>query len=458
MRIKSDTYNIIQLGIAFLFITFAFNSQGFIQQTIINEKNTAGVVSKHAGYISSSIIYGVFTVCNFFAAPIVEMLGPKVSMVISACFYALFECGFLFLNEPFLYISSALVGVAASLISTAQGKYMAMNSTKETATLHSGVFLGIAQTCITGGGIFLYFAFRNLKKDDIISDSTIRLVYGICIVVTVMGGIVLLLLRNSSTNLQSSTENNPHAARTMTFVQRMKSTYRLLMTKRMIFLAISFAYTGIGLSFWTGIYPTSISFTERLASNTKTILAFNAMAQGLGQMTAGFLFGIVHEITRRFGRTRIVFLGLAVHLISYVAIYLNFPSDAPLDKTEDEGVIKPPSPVIAVVCGYLLGFGDACWHTQICALLISMYNKRSAEAFSLYKLFQSLTTATSYLYATKFKMELHMLVLVVTGIFGFAGFLLGERLPITAEEEQYKADSTDDKDQHKIASVVEEEQ
>ena len=146
MKLRSETFNIVQLGIAFLCVTFAFNSQGFIQQTIIDEKNSEGIISKHAGYISSSIIYGVFTCCNFFAAPVVELLGPKRSMMLSACFYGFFELGFFFLNEPFLYISSVLVGIAASIISTAQGRYMAMNSTVETASLHSGLFLGIAQT------------------------------------------------------------------------------------------------------------------------------------------------------------------------------------------------------------------------------------------------------------------------------------------------------------------------
>ena len=141
---------------------------------------------------------------------------------------------------------------------------------------------------ITGGGIFLYLAFRNLKKGDSISDSTIRLVYGICIGVTAVGVVILGLLRIPKSVRDPSTETEHLTARTMTFTERMKSTYRLSITKRMIFLAIAFGYTGIGLSFWTGIYPTSISFTEKLASNTKAILALNAIAQGLGQMTGQF--------------------------------------------------------------------------------------------------------------------------------------------------------------------------
>ena len=135
------------------------------------------------------------------------------------------------------------------------------------------------------GGIFLYLVFRNTEDEDDISDSTIKLVYGICIIVTAVGVIVLALLRIPNSVRNPPTDTEHLTSTTTTFVQRMKSTYNLLRTKRMIFLVISFAYTGIGLSFWTGIYPTSISFTKKLASNTKVIVAFNAIAQGLGQMT-----------------------------------------------------------------------------------------------------------------------------------------------------------------------------
>ena len=145
MIVRSETLNILQLSVGFLFILFAFNSQGFIAQTIIDGKQSEGVISKHAGYVSFAIIYGAFTLTNIVAASIIGILRPKTVIVISACFYGVYECGFLFLNELFLYISSAMLGIAASLMWIAQGKYMAINSTKETASLHSGLFWGVSQ-------------------------------------------------------------------------------------------------------------------------------------------------------------------------------------------------------------------------------------------------------------------------------------------------------------------------
>ncbi|KAH7693342.1 Ion channel regulatory protein, partial [Aphelenchoides avenae] len=126
----SHTFNVTQLGIAFFFVFFAFNSQGFIEQTVVD---------------TLAIIYFVFTFANFVAAPIVGKLKAKWSMVVGALTYGIFQAGFLFLNEPFLYISSAMMGIGAAVIWTAQGKYLSLNSSEETAGKHSGIFWAISQ-------------------------------------------------------------------------------------------------------------------------------------------------------------------------------------------------------------------------------------------------------------------------------------------------------------------------
>lgn len=92
-----------------------------------------------------AIIYGVFTLANFVAAPIVGILGPKWAMVFGAACYAIFQAGFLFLNEYFLYASSAVIGLGAAVIWTAQGNYIAINSTEETASKHSSLFWAVSQ-------------------------------------------------------------------------------------------------------------------------------------------------------------------------------------------------------------------------------------------------------------------------------------------------------------------------
>ncbi|KAE9547278.1 hypothetical protein FO519_009511 [Halicephalobus sp. NKZ332] len=378
MRIESHTFNIFQLGLGFLLIFFAFGAQSAILQTIISTKHKEGIVDEHAGYASAAIIYGVFTFANFIAAPVVELLGARWALFVGALAYGIFQAGFLFLNEPCLYISSVLVGIGAAVLWTAQGKYLAINSTDETADLHT--------------------LLRMPKQKRLLVD----------------------------------TEGNSDPK--MTFKKLVYSTFKLMVTKKMLFLALPFIYSGIEMSFASGIYATSISFTKKMATNTKTIMALNGIAQGLGRGTGGLLFGIIGKVTKKLKSTVIVFIGLVIHFLVFVAIYLNFPSDAPLEETEREGVIKPPSIAITLICGYLLGSGDTCWNTQIFSLLVLKYKNKSSEAFAVFKFYQSLATAIAFLYATHLNMEAHMLILAVTGILGFIGFAIGNKLPTQPEE------------------------
>jgi hypothetical protein len=63
---------------------------------------------------SLAIIYGVFSLSNLFSADITHRLGARYTMTLGSTVYAIFQVGFVFLNQPYLYISSILLGIGAS--------------------------------------------------------------------------------------------------------------------------------------------------------------------------------------------------------------------------------------------------------------------------------------------------------------------------------------------------------
>lgn len=88
--------------------------------------------------------------------------------------------------------------------------------------------------------------------------------------------------------------------------------------------------------------------------------------------------------------------------------------------------------LLATICGFLLGFGDACWNTQIFAFLISRYLNQSAQAFSLFKFFQSLFASITFYYSNTIQLHYHLIVLVIGSIAGAIGFYLAD-VPLSAE-------------------------
>lgn len=50
--------------------------------------------------------------------------------------------------------------------------------------------------------------------------------------------------------------------------------------------------------------------------------------------------------------------------------------------------LDPPLASVALLCSFLLGFGDSCYNTQIYSLLGGAFAKKSTEAFSIFKFVQ----------------------------------------------------------------------
>ena len=84
-----------------------------------------------------------------------------------------------------------------------------------------------------------------------------------------------------------------------------------------------------------------------------------------GEVVGGLLFGLFGFMTIKWGRHPILLLGSVLTLISYAFMFINFPQDAPDgENTSETGFIEPNTP-LALTTSFLLGFGDACFNTQV---------------------------------------------------------------------------------------------
>ncbi|KAI6232033.1 UNC93-like protein MFSD11 [Aphelenchoides besseyi] len=423
-----NTFNVIQLGIGFFLIFFSFNAAASIQEIVLDSFAERSVVRKHAGYNSLAIIYAVFAIANLFSAPIIHNLGSRYSMTLGAFSYATFHAGFFFLNEPYLYLSSALVGLGAAALWNGEGAYLANNSDEETASRHSGIFWAILQSCQISGGIFLFVVFRT--NSSTFDSTTMNILYGSFTAVSMIGIILLMNLRSATNgSLQYTPKMATHsttALQKLNHVQALKSTFQLAFSKRMGLFMFVFLFSGMEESFNSTIFSTCIAFTTRLTENTHQVLAINVIVQGLGQVSGSFVFGIFKNKFSNVGRDRIIIVGTVIHVATYLAVYLCFPSEAPLRKTDEISYFEPQVS-ITLICGYFFGFSDACWNTQITTFLISKYSDKSVESFALFKIFQTTTTCLMFFGSMSFRLEHHMILLSSAAIIACICFILAEQ-------------------------------
>ena len=84
------------------------------------------------------------------------------------------------------------------------------------------------------------------------------------------------------------------------------------------------------------------------------------------------------------------------------------------------------SVAVALLCSFLLGFGDACYNTQIYSILGCVYSDNSGPAFALFKMTQSIGAACCFFYSSVLLLQYHLIILVVFCVAGTLTFCIVE--------------------------------
>ncbi|KRZ77848.1 UNC93-like protein MFSD11 [Trichinella papuae] len=417
---------IFQLGFGFYFILTAFQSCSVIEVAILHsaeaQNSTSHAIDKHAGYYSLTIIYAVLTLCNLFIPPVVQKLSAKWSMVIGGVTYSTFLASFLYLRTELLYAASAFLGFVAWV---GQGNYLTLASDKATVGKNAAIVWAIFQLSLPTGGLFLYSQFRDGSSE--LSSDTVRLIFIVFTCMAVVGTALFALLKQMRPEEQlerlleyESDRESPSVdsvavtmvKKRLTVIEEIVQTFKLLQSGNMICLVVVFLYSGILLTFWSGVYGTCLTFTRQFTVSTKVLLALNVIFVGLGESLGGLVFGLITSTIESMGRPVVIILGAIVNVLSFFLIFLFIPSLSPFQPTDDVAYLLP-NEYVAILCSFLLGFGDSCWNTQIYATLGSKYTTESTRAFALFKFFNSLSSAVSFFYTSYLLLQWQLVILVV---------------------------------------------
>ncbi|XP_072337272.1 UNC93-like protein MFSD11 [Scyliorhinus torazame] len=427
--------NVYLLGVGFMLIFTAFTTCGNIEQTVI--RSLTNTSFSGSGYNSLAIIYGVFSASNLIAPSVVAVVGPKMSMVFSGVVYSGYVISF---SKPMtwsFYITSILIGFAAAVLWTAQGSFLILNSDCATLNRNTGTFWALLQCSMLFGNLYVYLQWRDTAA---ISDHDRSTVFIVLSVVSLAGTTILLLLRNIKHVESSSEINDPLLQHSRLFKEKATSAMdqimsefwsmlRLFRTKNMLLLSVTIVYSGLVLTFYSGVYGTCIGATREFGPVAKGLIGLSGIFIGIGEILGGGIFGLLCN-NNQFRRTSAILLGVIVHLLAFYLIFLIIPADAPLEDATSRSYepYLSPSPAAALVSSFLLGLGDSCFNTQIYSVLGILYPQQSGPAFAIFKFVQSISAAVAFGYSNYLVLPWQLLIMTTFCFFGTLSFFTVENI------------------------------
>lgn len=441
------TFNVVILGVGFLFIFTAFTTCGNIEQTVV--KTLENSTFTGSGYHSLGIIYGVFSFASLIASTVVTVIGAKITMFLSGLLYSGYIAVFVIPTTWAFYLTSVLIGIGAALLWTAQGHFLVENSEASTINRNTGMFWGLLQCSMLFGNLYIYFAWNGHTE---ISDGSRRTLFLALLVASVLGTLSFLVLRKVPHEEEMLSDDEGQSllpTRTMykhranTAMQDTKSEFKtilqLIKTKTILLLSPCMAYSGLELSFYSGVYGTCIGATAQFGAAAKGLIGISGIVVGIGEIVGGGFFGLMCK-NNRFRRTSVVFLGMVVHFVAFYLIFLNIPDDAPV-AFQTNTLASPyltPSVSIALLCSFLLGLGDSCFNTQLYSILGHVYAEQSSPAFAIFKFIQSIFAAVAFFYSGYLLLMWQLLLMVILGFAGTLCFFVAERMQnLSADLQEY---------------------
>ncbi|KAH9519951.1 DUF895 domain membrane protein [Bulinus truncatus] len=167
---------------------------------------------------------------------------------------------------------------------------------------------------------------------------------------------------------------------------------------------------GIEMTFLSGVYGASISHDKQFGSSAIGLLGISGIFIGVGEIFGGVLFGLLGKKTNAHGRDPIVMLGYVVHMVAFYLIFINIPENAPLtDSYLPTYIIS--NEYVAILCSFLLGFGDSSFNTQLYSIIGFMFPEDSSSAFALFKFVQSVAAAAAFYYSNVLYLQWQLLIL-----------------------------------------------
>jgi len=445
-REKRMLKNVLLLGTAFLLMYTAFQTMNGVLQTVLDSYNYHHPGGQEVnGLVSLGIFYGVCAITNWLAPSIMTLTGLKPAVIIGGFVNTIYIGLLIFAPKAVpIYIFSVIIGIGGSLIWVGQGTILIVNSTAATIGRNTGIFYFMFEASLVVGNTFIYYVFNGQKY---ITDETRLITFSVLAVVSLVGTLVIFTIRElpqqqelpedesladgESRAISNQTEEQcPESKWTKAkneFNSTLVHSWHMMKRGDIIMQSVMWAYNGLEITFWSGVFPTCIGQTKQLA-NRFGVVGLSGIIVGVGELSGAALSTLTGNTTRP-PRGPLVCLGLVCHAIAFFLCFLVMPDDSPTNQLgTDELSWLVPSKANVLSISFLLGFGDGIFQNQICSLIGLLYpsERDAAASFSLFQFMQCLFAAAAFFYSSYASMTIQLAILATMLVIGVAAFLTVE--------------------------------
>ncbi|VDM42508.1 unnamed protein product [Toxocara canis] len=336
---------VVQLGLGSMLMFTGFDTHSFIVESVlhsVNERDPARI-GPYAGYYGQAVDYVFYTIANLFAPLLIRYANAKWSLFAGSLCFTIYQIGFLYLNNYYYYVSSALMGIGFAVFYAGHGCYLVEHSTKKNIERNFSVVWAIGCLCMTVGGLILLVIFESegdkagSSRTRNFSDEKIRLIFGAFSLLSFLSNVTFLLLQKRKP--ENALEDPNVNERKKGFWGM--TTFQTFTSPKLWLLSFSWIHLGLSTCFWLGPYPTTFIFSDSL-SKFKSLIPFYACSLGFGEVLCGLLISHAAKKMDNFGRLPTVAIAFVTHCIAFVLILLSTPRYSSLRPNNDGALVIEP--------------------------------------------------------------------------------------------------------------------
>ncbi|KAK6055069.1 hypothetical protein COOONC_07426 [Cooperia oncophora] len=457
---RHELLSVYMLGFGTLFLYLGYHTQAFISESIIHSVHLRDPqrISGYAGYYGQAIHYSAFALSSLFTASLQHYLASKWMLVLATVFFAVYHLGFFYINTYYFYGSQILMGLAASLYNNGEGAYLAEHSSRRTVESNSGIETAVGHTSMLIGGIALMLVFNILpaeisEKQEThfrsFSENHIQAIYGTLFGLSLISTVIFALLPTKQ--YDSIASNSPRII--PSFKDQIKGLAKTSIHPNMILLTFTFLHMGLLVSFFLGIYPTSLSFTASLAQDVYIVALYSCCA-GMAEVFGGVFIRPLIKLCHSYKLIVSVALHFVTVVVALVLFQLSVPERATIEPTHADALWFTPSRTMACVFGFLVGLADFTLTMARAVICQKAVPQHRIEVFSLTRIHQCIASCIVLFLSPYMTVTIWTILLSTSLVIGSICFVVVIRRTNTSDDVVSPVERTDSQQKVSVSSIA----